>query len=288
MSKSVIIIGGGPAGISASLYTIRAGIDTTVITQKNTALKNAENIQNYYGFVGGICGEELFENGIASCEKIGGKVIYEEVVGLTFDGQYVVETPENTYKADALIIATGSQRATPKIKGFADFEGKGISYCAVCDAFFYRGKDVAVLGSGDYALHEVNSLKDLASKVVLITNGVEPTTTFPENVDVITKKVKEIKGENTVGSVVFDDDTELNVSGIFVAMGVAGSTGLAKKIGAVTENNKIVVNEKMATNLNGLYSAGDCTGGLLQVSKAVYEGAVAGTEVVKYLKTLGK
>ena len=285
MNKSVIIIGGGPAGISASLYTIRAGVDTTVITQKNSALKNAE-IENYYGFVGGISGAELFENGIKSCEKLGGKVIFDEVVGLNFDGQYVVETPTAQYKADALIIATGSQRAIPKIKGFASYEGKGVSYCAVCDAFFYRGKDVAVLGSGDYALHEVNALKDLVNKVTLVTNGVEPSVEFPENVEINTKKISELKGEPNLEALVFEDGTELNVSGMFVAIGVAGSTGLAKKIGAMTENNKIVVDEKRATNLPGLYSAGDCTGGMLQVSKAVYDGAVAGGEVIKYLKSL--
>ena len=111
---------------------------------------------------------------------------------------------------------------------------------------------------------------------------------FPENVEIVTKKIQEISGENVLQRLTFDDDTSLDISGLFVAIGVAGSTGLAKKIGAMTENNKISVNEKMATNLNGLYSAGDCTGGLLQVSKAVYDGAVAGTEIVKYLKSLQK
>ena len=176
----------------------------------------------------------------------------------------------------------------PKIKGLKEYEGHGISYCAVCDAFFYRGKDVAVLGNGNYALHEALELLPTSSSVTILTNGKEPDFQVPENIKVNTNIIDLIGGNDVVEEVHFQNGEMIQVSGLFVAIGVAGSTDLAKKIGAETQNNKIIVDENMSTNIPGLYAAGDCTGGLLQISKAVYEGAKAGTEIIKYLRNNSK
>lgn len=282
--SNVIIIGNGPAGISAALYTTRAGLDTTIIGRDYGALGKASEIENYFGFKDPISGKQLISEGLEQAKRLGAKVINGEVVGLSYLDKIIVQTKEREYEADSVILATGSSRSTPPIKGLNDFEGHGVSYCAVCDAFFYRGKDVAVLGSGEYALHEALELIQTSNSVTILTDGKEPSANIPSNIRVIKDKIDSVAGEEKLDRVIFQDGSSLNIAGLFIAVGVAGSADLAKKIGAYTENNRIYVDENMATTVPGLYAAGDCTGGLLQISKAVYEGAKAGTEVIKFLR----
>ena len=151
--SNIVIIGSGPAGVSAALYTARAGVDTTVLTRGPGALDRAEGIQNYYGFAAPISGAELERQGIEGAKAVGVKFVTTEAVGLTYTDKLTVETLDGDYPADAVILATGAARAVPRIPGLAGLEGHGVSYCATCDAFFYRGRDVAVVGSGEYALH---------------------------------------------------------------------------------------------------------------------------------------
>ena len=141
-----------------------------------------------------------------------------------------------------------------------------------------------MLGSGEYALHEVQALLPVAHSVTLLTGGAPLTAQFPPEVVVRTEAVEAILGEERVTGVQLKDGGTLEVSGVFVALGVAGSTALARKLGAEVNGSRIVVDDHMQTSLPGLYAAGDCTGGLLQVAKAVYEGAVAGTEAAKALR----
>jgi len=178
----------------------------------------------------------------------------------------------------------GSSRQTPAISGLSEFVGRGVSYCATCDAFFYKGKDVAVLGCCEYALSEAMELLPVTRSVTLITNGASPIPNFPSSISINTKEIVAFSGDKMIESVLFKDGTTLSISGVFIAIGVAGSADLAKKIGARVNGNQIVVDEHMATTIPGIFAAGDCTGGLLQISKAVYEGALAGTEAVKYLR----
>lgn len=277
---NVIIIGGGPAGISAALYTVRGNVDTTVFTQGGSALVKAEKIENYYGFPEGVGGEELYNRGIEAAKRLGAHVIEEEVIAVGYNGRFTVSTKEKSYEADALVIANGARRNVPKIKNISEFEGRGVSYCAVCDAFFYRGKDVCVIGNGEYALHEAEILKKVASSVTILTDG----KAAPDYESCITEKIRSVEGHNAVEKVVFENGSELEVSGVFVALGVAGGIDLARKLGAVIKGNYIVVDENMATNIPGLYAVGDCTGGLLQVAKAVCDGAVAGIDIINRIK----
>ena len=281
---NIVIIGSGPAGVSAALYTARAGVETTVLTKGPGALDRAAHIQNYYGFAEPISGAELERRGVEGAKALGVQFVSTEAVGLTYTDKLTVETLAGEFPADAVILATGASRATPKIPGLAGLEGRGVSYCATCDAFFYRGKDVAVLGSGEYALHEVQALLPVVQSVTLLTNGAPLTAQFPPEVTVCPEKVDAILGEQTVTGVQLNSGRQVPLSGVFVALGVAGSTALARKLGAEVEGNRIVVDEKMQTTLPGLYAAGDCTGGLLQVAKAVYEGALAGTEAAKAVR----
>ena len=280
----IVIVGSGPAGCSAALYAARAGMETTVISKGIGALQKAEQIQNYYGFEEGITGAELYRRGVAGAQAFGTQFVTAEVVGLDYAATLVVQTTAGDYPADAVILATGTGRIAPKIAGLAEHEGRGVSYCATCDAFFYRGKTAAVLGTGEYALHEVQALLPLAGKVILCTNGEPLTAEFPAGVTVCTEKLEAIEGEETVTALRLAGGGLLPADGLFVALGVAGSAALARKLGAPVENGRIVVDEKMQTGIPGLFAAGDCTGGMLQVCKAVYEGALAATEAIKQIR----
>lgn len=285
----LIIIGDGPAGASAALYALRGNIDTTVISKGYGALEKAHAIENYYGLATPLPGKELHDLGVSQVRKLGADIISKEVVGISFDGKFKVLTADEEFSADALIIATGTSRKVPRIKGIADFEGLGVSYCAVCDGFFHRGKDVAVLGSGKYALHEAQALLPIAGSVTVLTDGTSPEVEFPSEIKVDERKISHLDGSPmALSTVVFDDSSSMTISGLFIAQGSASSTDLARKVGIATDSNKIVVDENMATNIPGIFACGDCTGGLLQVSKAVYDGATAGNSVVKYLRELTK
>ena len=281
----LVIVGSGPAGVSAALYAARAGVQTTVLTKGPGALDRAELIQNYYGFAEPISGAELERRGIEGAKALGVNFVTTEAVGLTYTDKLTVETLAGEFPADAVILATGASRAAPKIPGLVGLEGRGVSYCATCDAFFYRGKDVAVLGNGEYALHEVQALLPVVKSVTLLTNGSPLTAQFPPEVAVHPEKIDAILGEERVTGVQLNGGSIVELSGVFVALGVVGSTALARKLGAEVDGNRIVVDpHTMQTTLPGLYAAGDCTGGLLQVAKAVYEGALAGTEAAKALR----
>lgn len=287
MLYDVIIIGKGPAGISAALYAKRAGLNVLVIGKDGGALEKTKKIDNYYGFTNTISGKELLINGINQAKRLNIPIETDEVLNVKFDGIYYVETRNNTFEAKTLILATGTSRKKPLIKGVKEFEGRGISYCAICDAFFYRNKDVSVIGSGDYALSEARTLLPIAKSVSILTNGEELVQNRGINEEdflIKEKAIEEIIGTDSVNKVKFTDGTHITTDGVFIAIGVASSTDLAKKLGAIIDGNNITVDENMATNVPGLYACGDCTGGLLQISKAVYEGAKAGLSVIKYIR----
>lgn len=281
----VIIIGAGPAGISASLYTRRANLKTLVLYSDKSSLEKTDKIENYYGFEDGIDGKELYFSGIKQTEKIGTDVKKEEVVNIVNeDKKFSITTSKNKYVSKVVILATGNKKNKPQIDGIDRLEGKGISYCAICDGFFYKNKSVAVLGNSKYALSEVNDLINVVKDITVLTNGKDKPEIRDDRIKLETKKIKEIEGKEKVEKIKFEDGSKMNIDGIFIAEGVAGSAEFAKKMGAFIKQNKIIVNENMETNIKGLYACGDCTGGILQISKAVYEGTVAGLQAIKYLK----
>lgn len=282
----VVILGAGPAGISAGLYAHRGGLKTLILNNpaSSSALGQAHMISNYYGFPDGITGKDLFDNGIMQAKNLDIEVKDEEVVDLSIfsDQVYLVKTSENEYSAKAIIIALGDKKQKPNIEGIDEYTGRGVSYCAVCDGFFYKGKNVAVIGDGKYALNEIEHLKNIVGSVKLFTNGED--VKVESDVDVDTRKINSISGDNKVETVNFEDGTSEKIDGIFIAIGTAGGNDLATKMGVLTDNNAIVVNEKMETNVPGIYACGNITGGLLQVNKAAYEGAQAGLSAIAYIK----
>jgi thioredoxin reductase (NADPH) len=188
------------------------------------------------------------------------------------------------YRARACIMATGSARKKQPLPKMAELEGHGVSYCAICDAFFYRGKDVAVLGAGEYALHECKELLNVAGSVTLLTNGAEVTAEFPETVKIDKRPLKTLLGEGQLAGAVFMDESEIKLDGLFVALGSASAMDLARKAGAAFEDGSVVLDKNFMTTVPGLFAAGDCTGGTLQVAIAVGEGAIAALAAIKYLR----
>lgn len=283
--EQLVIIGHGPAGISAALYAVRGGAPVTVIGKDGGALTKADLIQNYYGFEHGVKAKDLIEAGIRQAQNLGARLLTSEVCGIEFgEAGFLVKTTAEVLRAGAVIIAVGTARNVPKIEGIGQFEGSGVSYCAICDAFFFRGKKVAVIGSGAYAASEYEVLKGVISDVTILTDGAEPTFTasLPHN----KKKIARFEGANALERVLFADGTSEAFDGAFIACGSAGAFELAKKLGLETAGDKIVTDEKRSTNIPGIFAAGDCVAGLQQIAKAVYDGMIAGTEALKYLKSL--
>ena len=279
-----VMIGSGPAGLSAALYTSRANLKTLVIGKDRGALEKADRIENYFGMAEPISGCELVENTKTQAKNLGVEVAEDEIFHVSWNGHFILEGKNGTYEALAVLLATGTGRKTPKVKGLKDLEGRGVSYCAVCDAFFYRDRDVAVLGNEAYAVHEMSQLLPVVKSVTLLTNGQELTVEVPEKVHVIREPIVSIDGAERVEGVTFGDGSTITVEGLFIALGSAGAMELAKKAGAFTEGQNIKVNERMETNVPGLYAAGDCIGGLLQISTAVGEGAQAAMSMIPFVR----
>ena len=283
--KQLVIIGQGPAGISAALYAVRGGADVTVIANGAGALARAGLIQNYYGFEDGISGRELIEAGVRQAEKLGVRMVRGELFGIEYGEEgFAVKTSAGTLDAGAAVIACGTQRNTPPIAGIDAFDGRGVSYCAVCDAFFFRGKKVGVVGSGAYAASEYEVLKGVIQDVTALTNGEAPQFSLP----CATRKIARLEGGDALERVVFEDGSAEAFDGLFIACGTAGAFELSRKLGLETANGKIVTDERRATNVPGIFAAGDCTAGMQQIAKAVCDGMIAGTEALKYLKALAK
>ena len=201
------------------------------------------------------------------------------------EDKFKVETINNKYIAKAVILATGTSRKVPRINGIKEFEGRGISYCATCDAFFFKGKDVAVLGSKDYALHEAEELKRVADSVIMLTNGEAVVENRSIDIDIEDRKIRQFRGDNRIEEIQFEDNTIKKIDGVFIAIGTATSSDLARKIGArIDEKQNIIVDENMCTNVPNLFACGDCTGGTLQIAKAVYEGMVAAMSAIKNIE----
>lgn len=274
-----IIVGYGPCGVSCAVYLKRYGFNPLIIGKDYGALQKAHIIENYYG-INAISGVELAKAGINQAKALGIDVVTDEVLEIDpFDG-YKVICKNNTYEANSVMLAVGSNRN--KFSKASKFEGNGVSYCATCDGFFYRKKKVGIVGNSSYMLHELEVLKNMIPDITLFTNGL-PLEVEVEGVKIVNDKITELLGNEHLTDVACGD-TKYPIDGLFIALGSASGFSIAKHIGLALDGNNIKVDSEMKTNIPGIYAGGDAIGGLLQVSKAISDGAIAATSISKFLK----
>lgn len=291
MQYDVIIIGKGPAGLSASLYTSRGNMKTLIIG-KTSVLVKGKMIENF------CCtepesGEDLISKGVKQAESFGVKIVEEEVMDIKIGEVFTITTDNNTYTGKSVIIATGKNRTQVPITNIEKYDGKGVHYCVICDGFFYNNKKVGILGYKDYAIHELMEMEQNTENIILLTNGNELEISDKnkeylkeKKVSINKKVIKMIEGDEFLEKIIFEDGNEEKLDAIFVAYGSASSIDFARKLGILIEDNNIKVDESQQTNIEGLFAVGDCTGGLTQVATAVGEGAIAGQKAKAYIKNL--
>lgn len=285
-SYDVVIIGKGPAGISASLYTARSNLKTLIIG-KTSGLSKSHMIENYYGLKGGIPGGELLKQGEAQAVRFGAHILEDEVISIVYDFKdtFTVKTKNDSYDTKAVLLATGSPRRSAAIRNMDKFTGKGIHYCTTCDGYFYRNRKVGMLGYNEYALNETAEMKNFTGDITLLTNGKDEIEGF-EPLKVIRKKIASLEGDEYLQKVVFDDGSEETFDGIFVAYGTASSADFARKMGIIINKDLIEADNEQKTNIEGLYAAGDCCSTIKQVAVAVGQGAVAGMKISEFIRKM--
>ena len=282
MNYDAIIIGLGPAGVSASHYLSIAGYKVLRLGKKDGALFRAEKINNFYG-QNDISGAKLFEKGVRNAKKLGANVKFSEVFDVTLNAEnFSVSSSIGKFEAKTILIANGVSRNKPKIANLEEYDGNGVSWCAVCDGFLYRKRKVGVLGAGAYAVEEGEYLAGLGCDVTIFTDGEDG---IKSKFNTVKNRVEKLVGDDGLDGVVLSSGDTIPVDALFIALGSASSSDFARKIGLETQNGYIKVDDKMQTNCKGVYAAGDCIGGVLQVAKAVSDGAIAGMEMSKYLKS---
>ena len=278
----IIVIGSGPAGVSAAVYLKRFNLDVTVISNDNTALYSAHQIDNYYGFYG-ISGEELYQNGINQLNSLDINIINETVLAIEAYSNFIVTTNKGVYEAKRVILATGKSRNKLKIKNARDFEMRGLSYCATCDGFFYRGKKIGIIGSGSAMMHELLFLRNMTNDITIFTDGEEIEV---EGFNVVSEKIISLYGNEFLEGVITVQN-KYNLDGLFVAIGDASTFDFIKHLGIATDDkNNIKVDCNYQTNIKNLYAIGDSIGGVLQIAKAVYDGMMVSYSIYNERKSL--
>lgn len=289
----VIIIGGGPAGLSAGIYTARAELETLVLDESGKLLEKAESIDNYFGFPSGISGKELLEKGQKQAERFGANIKEEKalITKINSEGKgYIVETADSEFKTKGLIIAPGIQHEKPPVEGIKKFEGKGVSYCVVCDAPLYKGKKVGLIGAEDLVAKEALELYEYTTDIKIYTNGEE--LEIPDNllkeieekqIPIETGEIEQVLGDEDLKGLKIDGKKE-KMDGLMIAEGSSGSLDFARSLGITVEDGILSVDENMFTGIPQVYAAGDCVGGARQISAAVGEGAKAALGLINDIR----
>lgn len=281
-----IVIGIGPAGISASIYLKRFNLDVLCIGKDNGALEIAEVIENYYS-KGRASGRQIVEDGIKQAIEIGVLVNKDEVLAIEYaDDGFLVVCKKGKYMAKTVVIATGKSRNTFSIA--KKYEGKGVSYCATCDGFFYKNKKLALIGYNDYMLHELNHLYNMTKDITIFTNGHKLEVENKYNLNVITEKITDFYGDEKFSGIKINEKN-YDFDGCFIALGSANAVSLAKHLGLeITPLNDLKVDEKFMTNIPGIFACGDVVGGMQQIVKAASDGAICASNISKYIRGIKK
>lgn len=299
----IIIIGAGPAGMTAAVYGQRAGKKTLLIDAKGFGgqILNTSEVENYPG-IKRISGFKLASDLYEQASELGAEIVYDKAVGIENSGGIrIVKTEGGSYQAKTVIIATGAKNRPLGIPSEEKFTGAGVSYCATCDGAFFRGKAVAVIGGGNTALEDAEVLSGLASKVYLVHRRKElrgeqagvKRLLAKDNVEFVLENVPvEILGENTVSglkvrNVKTEEENILTVQGVFVAIGQMPDNQDFSDVAALDDRGYVAAGEDCLTGTPGVFTAGDCrTKKVRQLATATADGAVAALAAVDYINSM--
>lgn len=297
----IIIVGAGPAGLSAGLFAARRNLKTLILGELvGGQMLMAHEVENYPG-VEKISGPELAKIMEVQARKFGCEFKMEKAVAMDFrDWKKIVQTDSGKYEGKSVILATGSEHRVLGIAGEKEFLGRGVSYCAACDAPFFKGKTVAIVGGSDAAISYALLLKQYTDDVSLIHRRDELRAETAnqkklqeKNVKIIWNTlVKEIKGKDAVEKLILENvktnkTSEMPIDGVFISAGNVPTTTLAKNAGVTLDTMGYVASDKeQKTNVPGVFAAGDICGGILQIAQAVGQGAIAATAAYKHAQNL--
>jgi thioredoxin reductase (NADPH) len=302
MIYSVVIVGGGPAGLSAAIYSSRARLKTLLIEKNGCGgqMTATDLLENYPGFNGGINGFDLAIKLENQARGFGTEIVYDEVTEIKSGKVKEVVTTNSAYEAKTVIIAAGTRVKEMDIPGESKFKGKGVSFCATCDAPFYKGKKVLVIGGGDSAIQEAIYLAKFAKEVTILHRGnklratkilQERMLSYP-NISIMYNTVpKEIIGEEHIGEVIVTDlkmnkSKSLKVDGAFVFIGLVPNTLFPIGVN-LDEQGYIITDENMHTSVDGIFACGDIRQKhLRQVVTAASDGAQAAVSAEHYIDNL--
>ncbi|RJQ52381.1 MAG: thioredoxin-disulfide reductase [Nitrospiraceae bacterium] len=303
MNYDVVIIGGGPAGLTAGLYASRARLKSLLIEKglPGGLVTTTEWVENYPGFEEGVQGAELARKMEAQAVKFGLEIIQGAVVDISLNGKIKNITLDDgtRYEAKSIILTTGAHPRLLKIEGEDKFRGKGVSYCATCDGAFYRGRKIAVVGGGDSAVQEAIFLTKFAEIVYVIHRRdklrsekilQERAFSNPRIKFIWDSVVEKIAGDDGVSALHISniktgEKSVIDVHGIFIYIGYNPNTEFLKGLVDINGDNYITTDENMSTSAPGIFAAGDVRSKpLKQITTAVGEGATAAMSAVKYIE----
>lgn len=301
MKTDILIIGCGPSALSAALYTLRAGLKTTILagSAPGGQLLQTNDIENYAGFVNPISGFELMDNMQKQAKRLGAEIITETASKVDSQNKKVICQSGAEFEYLSLIIATGASARWLNIAGEDKFKGKGVSACATCDGFFFKGKEVCVVGGGNTAFEDALFLTNFCPKVYLVhrrdgfradAKNIAAAKANPKIEMIIPAVVDALEGtESGLEAVVLknpqtEEKKTIKVQGVFVAIGSVPQTAFLKDSGVLlNEAGQVLVNERAQTNIEGIFASGDCTNTLYrQAIVAAGTGAKAGIEAASY------
>lgn len=290
----IIILGSGPAGLQAAIHAARAKASCLVVGRQHKSSLYRAHVENFC-CMGGVSGEDLLEQGRLQAADSGADFLEEDVIELvkTDSGFTMKSESGDEYTCRAIILSMGISRNKLGVPGEKELLGKGVSYCVDCDAGFFRGEPVIIVGGESAAAAGAMTMLFYASEVHLAAEKLAVSERIMSQLEAsqiklhLGRTVKAISGETEVESVVLDDDEQIPVKGVFIELGAKGAIELAAGLGVSLDPETfryVAVNKKQETNIAGVYAAGDITGPPWQVAKAVGEGCVAGLEAARYAK----
>lgn len=290
----VLIIGAGPAGLQAGVHAVRKKASCLILGRPERSSIYAAHVENYLCVAGVVDGRELLRIGVEQAEKFGAEMLAEDVLHIEQVAElFKVRTEGREVTTRAIVIATGTSRKKLKVKGEKELLGRGVSYCVDCDANFFRKVRVVVVGDGSAAVDGALTLTGYASEVYLVTRGIDVSAELAAKLaaSAIQVKggtwVKEILGDKAVTGVALEDGLVLEVEGVFVELGAKGAMELAVNLGVMLDSETfthIETDRHQATNIPGIFAAGDIAGHPYQMAKAVGEGCVAGLAAANYAR----